>query len=78
VVDSIEAVYDEFGDEANFIHVEVYKLFDPLTIADEVTEWGLTSEPWTFVLDEDGTVVARLGGPISPQEVTAALQPLLP
>lgn len=78
VVDSVEAVYEEFGEEANFVHIEVYKLFDPLTIADEVTEWGLTSEPWTFVLDEEGAVVARLGGPVSPQEVTAALEPLLP
>jgi hypothetical protein len=78
VVDSVEAVYEEFGAQANFIHVEVYKLFDPLTIADEVTEWGLSSEPWTFVLDENGAVVARLGGPVSPQEITAVLEPLLP
>jgi hypothetical protein len=78
VVDSVEAVYDELGEEANFIHVEVYKLFDPLTIADEVSEWGLSSEPWTFVLDENGAVVARLGGPVSPEELTAALESLLP
>lgn len=78
VVDSVEAVYHTLGDKANFIHIEIYKTFDPLVYADEVKEWGLTSEPWTFVLDKDGMVAARFGGPLSPRELTAALTPLLP
>jgi hypothetical protein len=78
VVDSVKAVYEEVGEAASFIHVEIYKTFDPLVVADEVNEWGLTSEPWTFVLDEEGTVVARLGGPVSPRELSQALEPLLP
>ena len=78
VVGSVESVYGEFADQANFIHLEIYKDFEPLTLADEVEEWGLSSEPWTFVLDRDGTVAARLGGPVSPRELTAALLPLIP
>ncbi|MBK8905127.1 MAG: thioredoxin family protein [Anaerolineaceae bacterium] len=74
VVDSVSAAKDEFGDAANFIHVEVYKAFNPLVLADEMAEWGLGSEPWTFVLDEDGMVVARLGGPVSPQELADVLE----
>lgn len=78
VIGSVENVYNDFGDRANFIHLEIYKDFDSLTLADEVEEWRLSSEPWTFVLDRDGKVAARLGGPISPRELTAALLPLLP
>jgi hypothetical protein len=78
VIGSVESVYNDFADQANFIHLEIYKDFDSLTLADEVEEWGLSSEPWTFVLDSDGVVAARLGGPISPRELTAALMPLLP
>ena len=78
VVDNVQAVYDELGEQVNFIHIEIYKTFDPLEIADEVNEWGLTSEPWTFVLDEEGLVVARLGGPVSFRELTEELSPLLP
>jgi hypothetical protein len=78
VIGSVESVYAELGDRANFIHLEIYKDFDSLTLADEVEEWGLSSEPWTFVLDRDGVVSARLGGPVSPRELTAALLPLLP
>ena len=77
VIGSVESVYDDLGNKANFIHLEIYKEFDTLTLADEVEEWGLSSEPWTFVLDGDGIVAARLGGPISPRELTDALLPLL-
>lgn len=78
VVDSVEAVQAKLGNQANFIHLEIYKEFNPtLVLADEVEQWQLSSEPWTFVLDTDGRVAARLGGPISPRELTAALEPLL-
>lgn len=78
VIGSVEGVYGEYGDQANFIHLEIYKDFDSLTQADEVEEWALSSEPWTFVIDGDGIVTARLAGPVSPRELTAALLPLLP
>jgi hypothetical protein len=77
VVNSVKAVYHEFKDQVNFIHIEVYKTFNPLVYADEMDEWHLVSEPWTFVLDKTGKVAARLGGPVSPRELTAALTPLL-
>lgn len=78
VVDSVEEVYKSFGDQANFIHIEVYKTFNPLVLADEMTEWGFSSEPWTFVLDSTGQVAAKLGGPVTPRELTAALTLQLP
>jgi hypothetical protein len=77
VIDSVEAVYDEFQEQANFIHLEIYKDFQALVTADEVAEWGIPSEPWTFVVDSEGMVVARFGGPISPRELSEALAPLL-
>ncbi|MCI0395100.1 MAG: hypothetical protein L0322_09210, partial [Chloroflexi bacterium] len=78
VVDSVEEVYELHGEQANFIHIEVYKTFNPLVLADEMEEWGFSSEPWTFVLDGEGHVAAKFGGPVSPRELAAALEPLLP
>ena len=78
VVDTVDAVYKQYQDQANFIHIEVYKTFDPLVYADEMAEWGLTSEPWTFVLDKDGKVSARFNGPLGKEELVSALEPLLP
>jgi len=77
VLNSVKAAAQELGSSANFIHVEVYKTFDPLVHADEMREWNLTSEPWTFVIDSQGTITARLGGPVSLQELTQALEPYL-
>lgn len=78
VVNTVEAVYAEVGDAANFIHLEIYENFQELTNTPEVAEWGLTSEPWTFVLNADGEVTARLGGPVSVAEILGELEPLLP
>lgn len=78
VLGSSEEVYTTFGDQANFIHIEVYKQFNPeLVLADEMVEWKLMTEPWTYVLDNDGRVAARFGGPVSPRELTSPLESLL-
>ena len=54
---------DRYGDQANFIHVEVFE--DPHLIEGNrarasqvpaVEEWGLPTEPWTFVVDREGRV----------------------
>ena len=77
VVDSVAAVYKTQPDAANYIHLEVYKSFNPLVPADEMGEWRLTSEPWIFILDKTGKVAVRLGGPVSARELTEALTPLI-
>lgn len=76
VLNSVKAVAAGYKGEINFIHIEVYKQFQPLVYADEMETWGLTSEPWTFVLDSGGKVAARLGGPLSKTELEQALAKL--
>lgn len=39
-----------------------------------VTEWGLLSEPYTFLVAADGTVAARFEGPIDPLELADAIR----
>jgi hypothetical protein len=77
VVNSVEQVYQAHPTAANYIHLEVYKSFNPLVGADEMDEWHLTSEPWIFILDKSGQVAVRLGGPVSPRELTEHLTPLI-
>lgn len=78
VLDSVAAVRNTVGDAANFIHIEVYEDFQALTYVPEMAEWGLETEPYLFVLDDEGRVVASLPGPVSPRELTQALEPVLP
>ncbi len=62
--------------EVNFLHVEVFtNLDDPENIetVPAVIEWGLPTEPWVFVVDAAGIVVARFEGVVDAAEIAAAL-----
>ena len=66
--------------QANFVHVEVYRdphLIDPGNPARElvpaVAEWGLVSEPWTFVVGGDGRIAARFEQYVPPPALESAL-----
>jgi hypothetical protein len=63
------------------VHVEIYENVDSegegrLIEVPAVTEWGLPSEPWVYVVDADGVVTARFEGAVSPDELSAALDAL--
>jgi hypothetical protein len=78
VVDVAEQVKDQYGDRAEFIHMEIYrdnevdKGFRP-----QVAAWRLPSEPWVFTIDKTGRVAARLEGAFSPEELEEAVQQAL-
>lgn len=74
VVDVAEQVKSEVGDDAAFIHVEVYNGNDPNEgIRPQLVDYGLETEPWLFVLDADGRVVDRIEGAFSAGELRDAL-----
>lgn len=61
----------------DFVHVEVYEDLqvqsrEELTLVGAVTEWGLPSEPWVFVVDSEGLVTAAFEGAVNNQELLDA------
>lgn len=78
VVDVVEEVARRFeGAGVRFIHVEVYEGNDPARGYNRwMREWGLTTEPWTFVVGRDGRIVERFEGTVSVRELEAAVEPL--
>lgn len=85
VVDEVAAAYHKVGKAAaNFIHVEEFlpgpdHKPPPATLENQspaFKAWGLTTEPWTFVIDGGGIIRARFEGPVVASEIEAALQPL--
>ena len=67
-VEQLSSLRQSYGDRANIVHVEVYK--DPHLLEqgqrpgkDDIVaaaiEWGLPTEPWTFVVDADGIIRAK-------------------
>jgi|CXWL01.1.fsa_nt_gi hypothetical protein len=78
----IDPLFQQYGDDAVFIHIEPYLLRDVRQTnvqnpVPAVLEWRLQSEPWVFVVDRDGRIAAKFEGIIALDEVASALQPLL-
>jgi hypothetical protein len=80
VVDVVEAVRRRFSSHGvRFIHVEVYKRNRPaLGYNRWMRQWGLRSEPWTFLVGRDGRVKAKFEGSVSVQELESAVRRLFP
>lgn len=74
VVDVAEQVKREVGDDAEFIYMEIYNDNDPARGArPQVRDFGLTSEPWLFVIDKNGRIDTRIEGAFSVAELQAAV-----
>jgi len=58
----------------DFIHIEIYKDNDPAKGTNRwVDQWGLASEPFTFVVDKNGIIRSRIEGAFSASELDAAV-----
>ncbi|MBZ0320090.1 MAG: hypothetical protein K8L91_27000 [Anaerolineae bacterium] len=77
VTDTIDALWETYQDKLNFVHIEVYEDFETLKPVSTMQEWGLTREPWVYLIDGDGIVAARYDGPLSVREITPIIQELL-
>jgi len=76
VVDVVSAVRKKFASsDVAFIHAEVYKDNDPSKPVNTwLTDWHLQTEPFTFVVDRNGRVSAKLEGAFSVRELAAAVK----
>ena len=82
-VKDLAALRGRFAGRANFIHVEVFE--DPHLIeqgqrpgkddtVDAVREWGLPTEPWTFVVDANGNIHSKFESYTSQETIAASLK----
>ncbi len=77
VMRSIDPLWAEYGEQINFVHVEVYEDFETLAWVPTMGEWGLLNEPWVYVIDSAGIVTMRLDGPVAPSELKPYLEAVL-
>ena len=83
-VEVLSALHDRFGADANFVHVEVYENAQEidgdaskLRLDPAMAEWGLLTEPFTFVVDAGGLVAAKFEGFVTEGEIEDALASVL-
>ncbi len=83
-VGELTKVKEKLGDRANYIHVEVFE--DPHLIENTrptgglvaaVDEWGLPTEPWTFVIDSQGLVRSKFEQFTTAEQIEAELLKIL-
>jgi len=75
VVDVAEQVKQEYGDEAAFIHMEIWEDNQPGTVPrPQVKAFNLPNEPWLFVIDRDGVISSTLQGAFGPEALSAAVR----
>ena len=78
VVDIAAQVEDEFRDQVDFIHMEIYNDNEiNKGTRPQVNAFHLPSEPWVFVIDGQGKVVERMEGAFSVEELEAAVKKAL-
>ncbi len=77
----VKRLKDSYSERMNFIHVEVYDNLAEIRergigaarLTPVLDEWGLPSEPWTFVIDGAGDVSAKFEGFVNEDELTSAI-----
>ena len=79
-VEVVKAVWREYVDRIDAIHVEVFENPDEpfeLRESSAFIAWGLPSVPWVFVIDRSGQITARFEGTVTEVEVRTEIQRLL-
>lgn len=79
----LSQIRERFGDEANYIHVDLFENPEQVRLGETpietpiLEEWGLHTDEWTFVVGADGRVAARFEAFAPYAEVEAALASVL-
>jgi hypothetical protein len=80
VTDMVAALAAEYGDRAEFIHVEIWANFQESAINEAAADWllrdGDLEEPWVFLIGADGRVAARWDNVATRAEIEPYLQDL--
>ena len=83
ITESIEALAAETGDQANFIHIEVWSNYEETAINKSAADWIYREgdddahEPWVFLVDADGAILQRWDNVTSDESLQAALSAAL-
>ena len=73
--DVAEQVKSEYGDQASFIHQEIYNDNQiEKGLRPQVRAYNLPTEPWVFVIDDNGRITESIEGAASPEALQKAVQ----
>ncbi len=81
-VEAQEELAREYGDVAEFIHVEIWRKYKQGMVNPAAADWllrdGDLTEPWLYLIDADGMIVERWGPLFDLDDVRSSLEALRP
>ena len=77
VVDVVRTLLPAYGERVVFTHQEIWQDAAAREFFPTVTEWGLQTEPWIFIVDGKGIIRAKFEGLATAREIEAVLQQVL-
>ena len=84
-LDTLKHLKTTHSGRVNFIHIEVYDNppeireggISVAKLSPTLAEWGLPTEPWTFVINSEGLIAAKYEGFVSSEELEGAVNSTL-
>jgi hypothetical protein len=81
VTDMVAGLAEDYGEVAEFVHIEIWHDFQELEINRAAADWLLTpdgdlTEPWVYLIGKDGRVLARWDNVATVQEIEPWLKRL--
>lgn len=82
ITDMVDELRVEYGDRADFVHVEIWRDFQNQVINKAAADWllrdGNLNEPWVFFIDDAGVIRARWDNVATRGEIEPFLEDLPP
>jgi hypothetical protein len=80
VTDMVAGLAKDYGNQARFIHIEVWRNFEAQELNPSAREWIArgenANEPWVFLIGADGKIAARWDNVATRPEIEPLLQAL--
>lgn len=80
ITDMVSDLETEYRDRAEFVHIELWRNYEDQVINKGAAQWvykgGEITEPWVFLVDADGRVVARWDNVATRGEIEPLLRAL--
>jgi hypothetical protein len=80
VTDVVEDLARTYRQDAEFVHVEVWRDFQDNTVNEAAADWLLggstLNEPWAFLIGADGIIEARWDNLFTKEELRSELEEL--
>ena len=82
ITDAVSALAARYGEQMNFVHLEVWRDFEAESVNEAAAEWIQPAgtggrEPWTFVVGADGIITHRFDNVATDAELEGAIQEVL-